>query len=69
MRRRPIQYELIAGDVRSVKHEVAWLVSDGWRLYGGLIRLNDTQVARELVKYEPIQHAADGGVTLTVGED
>ncbi len=76
MNRRPIEYELIAGDVLAVKREVKRLVvQDGWWLHGELVRLNDTQVARELVKYAPAKYvmnddyARDGVGTVPVRED
>ncbi len=69
MTRRPILYELVAGDVMAVKNRVSQLLGDGWWLHGKLISLNDTQVARELVKFGPIRHVPDGGGVVTVMED
>jgi hypothetical protein len=64
MRRRPIEYELVVGGASSVIGRVAQLVGEGWWLLGPLYVLNDTQVARELVKYEPLTQALDDGVVV-----
>lgn len=62
MNRRAVKYELIAGNVLDVKREVKRMVEqDGWSLLGGLVRLNDSQVCRELVKYEPLTAVTSSG--------
>ena len=61
MNRRPIEYKLVVGGSYAVYQSVAELVANGWWLHGELLRLNDTQVARELVKYEPLSAVTSSG--------
>ena len=69
MRRRPIEYRLVSGDIAHVEIAVWYLVEDGWWLYGALIQTSTGHVARELVKYAPVKYVGDGGHVLVVGED
>ena len=64
MNRRPIAYRLVYGDIAQVHNEVWRLVEEGWWLYGELIPTSTGRVARELVKYAPIEYVmpSDGDV-------